>query len=233
MVDHKQTYQNDAERYDELIGYEDYQLNLLPAIQSITPIAGQRILDLGSGTGRLVTLLRSHTSKIIGLDISHAMLKVAMDKLEHAGCGNWAVASADHRNIPFEDQSFDLVISGWSICYLVDWNRITWTSELDNAFIEIRRVLKPGGMIVIIETQGTGFETPHPPEHLAEYFQYLNKAGFKFKWVRTDYQFPDLKTASNISQFFFGDDLAQQVKENKWKVLPECTGLWWKSTSRF
>jgi SAM-dependent methyltransferase len=138
---------------------------------------------------------------------------------------------ADHRYLPLADASIDLLIAGWSLCYLVDWHPQTWRQELGKGMSEISRVVRQGGHIVIIETQGTGCERPDPPAHLKEYFSFLDEKEFEKNWIRTDYRFSSLQEAMETSRFFFGDELARQVSERQWRILPECTGLWHKTVS--
>jgi ubiquinone/menaquinone biosynthesis C-methylase UbiE len=224
--DHKETYRSETENYDQLIAREDFQGNLLREIERICPPDGLDILDLGAGTGRFETLLAERAASITALDLSHAMLKIARGKLVKLDTKNHNLIAADHRALPLRNHFFDMVISGWSICYLADWYPETWREELDRAFIEIRRVTRSGGRVILLETQGTGFESPTPPPHLADYFVFLQEAGFQFTWARTDYQFHDLDEAITISRFFFGEELAARVRANEWIVLPECTGFW-------
>lgn len=95
---------------------------------------------------------------------------------------------------------------------------------------EMRRVLRPGGTAVILETLGTGRETPQPPTPaLAELYAWLeSEHEFTRQSLRTDYRFESLDEAEDIVRFFFGDELAAEVVANKWVKLPECTGLWWR-----
>jgi hypothetical protein len=91
----------------------------------------------------------------------------------------------------------------------------------------MRRVLRPGGTIVVLETLGTGHETPQRLDSLDAYFCYLEEGGFSSTWIRTDYQFVSLDEAEELTRFFFGEDLAAQVTERGQLTLPECTGIWW------
>jgi ubiquinone/menaquinone biosynthesis C-methylase UbiE len=226
--DHKKTYHSETENYDRLINREDWQGNILREIERICPPDGLDILDLGAGTGRFEELLAGRAASLTALDLYPAMLAIARAKLVDLEGGSLRLAAGDHRALPLRDRSFDLVISGWSICYLADWYPETWRDELSKAFAEIRRVIRPGGRVILLETQGTGFESPNPPPHLAAYFDYLKNEKYEFSWVRTDYRFTDLEEAESITRFFFGEELAAQVKAKNWVILPECTGFWTK-----
>ena len=224
MPDHEKIYQKEADQYEYLVACEDFQGNLLPAIRQVFPPAGKDVVELGAGTGRLTCLLAPLVRSMRAYDVSQAMLDVAIRKLNDLGLTNWQAATADHRQLPAASQSADLAISGWSICYLVDWNRGGWVTQIEKALGEMRRVLRPGGTLIIIETLGTGFESPHPPDHLVEYYQYLASQGFQSTWLRTDYRFPSEKEARRMAGFFFGSALADTVHG---PTIPECTGLWW------
>jgi ubiquinone/menaquinone biosynthesis C-methylase UbiE len=226
VPDHKAIYNQEADNYERLVNREDYQGNILKAIQKSIDPNGLDVVKMGAGTGRLTCLLAPFVRSITAFDSSAAMLEVAKDRLTAMGCSNWKTQVADHRSLPLENNLADLVISGWSICYLVDWNREDWKAELLKGLAEMKRVVKPGGTMIIIETQGTGFESPHPPDHLVEYFKFLEEQGWSKTWFRTDYKFKDKAEARELTAFFFGQELTDRFDS---EYLPECTGLWWKS----
>jgi ubiquinone/menaquinone biosynthesis C-methylase UbiE len=166
--------------------------------------------------------------RLVLLDASLHMLEVAATKLARSGLRNWQVQVADHRRLPVADRVADVAVSGWSLCYLIEEHPERWRAELSDALREIKRVLRPGGTIVILETLGTGHETPHPPTaSLAAYYAFLQEQGFDSTWIRTDYRFASLAEAEALTRFFFGDALADSVVDHEWVILPECTGIWW------
>jgi len=229
MTDHKKVYQQEGAQYQRLIEREDYRENLLPALKKVSALNGLDVLDLGSGTGRLAHLLSPHVRSVHALDRSPHMLEVAAERLRIQGFGNWQVSAGDHRYLPLEENSADLVVSGWSICYLVVWEDIKWKHELESALLEIRRVLRPGGMIILIESLGTGNEQPEEPDKLREYFRFLEHQGFQQSWIRTDYRFDSLQEAQELASFFFGEEMMNKIWKEPQPILPECTGIWWLS----
>jgi ubiquinone/menaquinone biosynthesis C-methylase UbiE len=158
------------------------------------------------------------------------MLEEAWWQLNRTGCHNVSLALADNRQLPLVAGCADLAIEGWSFGHLTAWYPDSWRAEITGAVDEMLRVLRPAGTAIILETLGTGRQDPQPPAtSLAEFYEYLeHKRGFNRTWLRTDYQFDSLSEAEELIRFFFGEELARRVVEEKWVVLPECTGLWWR-----
>jgi ubiquinone/menaquinone biosynthesis C-methylase UbiE len=144
------------------------------------------------------------------------------------GLNNWQPVVADHRSLPLRAESADLLLAGWSVCYLVVENPSAWQIGVDRVLSEARRILRPGGTIVLLETLGTGYSEPQPPESLTQYYAFLESRGFAATWIRTDYRFESLAQAEQLVRFFFGESLATEVLGQHWVTLPECTGLWWQ-----
>ncbi|MCL4274418.1 MAG: methyltransferase domain-containing protein [Anaerolineales bacterium] len=228
MPTQEEIYKTEGDKYEALIAREDHQGNILNALREITPLENRLVLDLGAGTGRLACLLAPIVDHVRAFDISEEMLRVCKQKLTASGLSNWQVDVADHRQLPVDDHSADLAVSGWSVAYLHQWHPDTWRDELSKWMNEMRRVLKPNSHIVLFESLGTGNESPIRLEHLKDYYPWLDEAGFQSKWIRTDYKFESIEEAEELSRFFFGDELGNKVRDNKWIILPECTGVWWK-----
>ena len=231
---YRRIYFEEAARYERLVAWEDYQGHILPAVQEICAssglgrLNGRTIVDTGAGTGRLTKLLAPYASFIYGFDLSPAMLAVARQELSRsAPRNNWALAAAGHAHLPLPDKTADLIICGWSLCYLALDQPRPWRDPLRDVIVRFQQLLRPDGIIIILETQGTGFATPHPPDNLHDYFDFLQELGFQSRWIRTDYEFASMQEAEELTRFFFGNELARQVVEAGSVILPECTGIWW------
>ena len=223
----RRIYQTEGDRYEAMVACEDYQGNIPRALAEIVRVDGLDVVDLGAGTGRLAVMLAPRVKSMRAFDVAEDMLRVCRRRLEASGLSNWQVEVADHRSVPLEDHSVDLVASGWSVAYLYVWNPETWRIELEKWLSEMKRILRPGGFIVLFESLGTGHESPIPLEHLKEYYPWLDEAGFQNKWIRTDYQFDSIEEAEELASFFFGDEFGDKLRQNHWVILPECTGVWW------
>ena len=227
MPDLAEIYAKHADKYELLVAREDYQGNIFPTLNRIRSMDNLDVVELGAGTGRLTCMLAPVVKSIHAFDTSQHMLDAAMAKLEASGLHNWEVGVADNRELPLEDQLADVAISGWSLCYAAIWCQGVWHEELGKALAEMKRVLRPGGTIIVLETLGTGHETPHRYDELKDYLAYLEEHGFSSAWILTDYRFETLAEAEELARFFFGDEMADKVVEEKWVILPECTGIWW------
>jgi ubiquinone/menaquinone biosynthesis C-methylase UbiE len=221
--DHRPIYDHEAARYDRLVMAEDYQQRILPALAAIRPIHNTDIVELGAGTGRLTTMLAPLARSIRAYDASAHMLTVCTEKLRQLDASNWETAVAAHDNLPCPDACADIVISGWSMCYaMLDGGRDGWA----DAFAEMKRVIRPNGTIILLETLGTGYEQPQAPSKLLPYYALLAENGFDSSWIRTDYRFASVAEAEELTRFFFGDKLGDRVSAEKLIILPECTGIW-------
>ncbi len=229
VPEHKTIYTSAAARYQALVEREDYQGNLLLAIQSIDPLAGKDVLELGAGTARISCLIAPGLRRLVAADISHHMLLLGKARLDVLGLRNWQLSLAAHWALPFASNSGDVILSGWNFCYAALQAKNDWQSGLEQALSEVKRVLRPGVVVILIESLGTGFTSPNRPEVLVDYLAYLDSHGFNSEWIRTDYCFEDEAEARDLTQFFFGEAPMPMWETKEGVIVPECTGLWWKS----
>ena len=232
MPSFEEIYARHADRYDALVEHEDHQGHLLPALGEIAPLAGAQVVEFGAGSGRLTRLLAPIAAHVRAYDASAHMLGVAEAHLRATGLSNWDLGVADNKRLPVADAAADIAIAGWSFGHAVDWFPATWPTEIGAAVDEMERVLRRGGTAIILETMTTGSETPVPPTAgLAAYYGWLEtERGFQTRTIRTDFCFESLDEAERLTRLFFGDELADKVRRERWLVLPENTGIWWRQS---
>ncbi|MDW8444959.1 MAG: metalloregulator ArsR/SmtB family transcription factor [Acetobacteraceae bacterium] len=101
-----------------------------------------RLLDLGTGSGRLLELLAPRAESATGVDLSRDMLAAARARLGAAGLGHVALRRADAARLPFPDRSFDLVTACMLLHHVDDPAAVIG---------EAGRVLAPGGLFALLD----------------------------------------------------------------------------------
>jgi len=113
------------------------------ALLSLIPDQGAgRLLDIGTGTGRVLELLAPRVSEALGIDASKAMLALARARLSKAEYAHCAVRLGDMYRLPLTDASFDIVVLQMVLHYAED---------PAGAIAEALRALRPGGRLIVID----------------------------------------------------------------------------------
>jgi len=115
---------------------EDALLTLIPAGPE------GRLLDIGTGTGRVLELLAPRVRQALGVDASKAMLALARARLSAPGLAHCAVRLADMYRLPLADRSFDIVVLQMVLHHAED---------PAGAVREATRILAPGGKLLVID----------------------------------------------------------------------------------
>ena len=106
---------------------------------------GGRVLDVATGTGDIALALARHYAgvQVVGVDFSVEMMRVGHPKLVATGLERRIMlAASDALDLPFLDDSFDAVTTGFALRNVTD---------IPRAFAEMYRVVKPGGRVVCLE----------------------------------------------------------------------------------
>ncbi len=223
-MNHFQTiYTSEADTYHRLVAAEDAHGELAAELARIG-VGAQSIVDVGTGTGRLAIQLCNEGVQVHGVDAAQAMLDVAASKFDDCA-GQWALSLGDARQLPIDDNWADVAVAGWVYGHFAEWWPETWEDEIDKALDEMDRVVKPGGIEVVIDTLGTAATEPGPPSPgLAAYQARLDSLGFSKKVLRTDYRFSSVGESVDLLEWFFG--LGDWATTHNNALVPEFTGWW-------
>jgi ubiquinone/menaquinone biosynthesis C-methylase UbiE len=222
-------YQTNADRYHRMIAAEDTDGNLAAYFNRLPIPPGSRLIDLGTGTGRLPILLRSKQLNTVGIDLHRSML-LENQRQKTRYRQDWHLVLADMGAAPVRSGWADLATAGWAIGHLRSWRSRNWKEAIGQVVGEMHRLVKPGGWLVILETLSTGSLEPAPPTpELEEYYRWLVEDwGFSQESIPTDYTFSTVDEAVENTEFFFGSALASRIRQNRWERIPEWTGIWKK-----
>lgn len=142
-------FQSVAGKYDvmnDLMSFGIHRLWKRYTIDCSGVRQGMKVLDIAGGTGDLTAQFSRRVGadgEVVLADINDAMLKVGRDKLRDRGIvGNVRYVQADAEDLPFDDNTFDVITIAFGLRNVTDKN---------NALRSMLRVLKPGGRVLILE----------------------------------------------------------------------------------
>jgi ubiquinone/menaquinone biosynthesis methyltransferase len=179
-----------ADRYDLITVLLSFGLDRRwkrRAVDLAAPRPGLRALDLACGTGDIAFGLAARGAAVVGLDITHRMLEIARLRRFAASAGQargrFAASAGQARGrhtppifvtadmcaLPFGDAAFDIVTTGYGLRNVPD---------LGGAVHEIRRVLRPGGVLVSLD-----FNRPSNALVRGVYLTYLRIVGGALGWA--------------------------------------------------
>jgi ubiquinone/menaquinone biosynthesis C-methylase UbiE len=228
VPDYDTLYADQAEKYDHFIAAEDFQGNLLHSLKQFGNLnREQAVADLGSGTGRIAFLVAPIVRHVYGIEPVGGMRLIAESKRLSLGVKNVDFLPGEHKDIPLPDKSIDLIIEGWSFLHVFYSAYPEWRSEFEAILPEMRRILRPRGAIILIETMGSLHIWDEVPAQAAILYDYFEKElGLKKTIIRTDYRFLNIEQAVDLATFFFGDEVGAEIEHIGDPVVPEATAIW-------
>lgn len=149
-----QYFKSNAKRWNEIrslyVPEEKVEAHLLQALEGVEI---SDLLDIGTGTGRMLQVFSGKIERGLGIDLSHDMLAIARATLAEDGIANCQARHGDMYDIPAPDQSHDAIIIHQVLHY---------ADEPERAIEEAARVLRSGGTLLVVDF------APHEEEFLRD-----------------------------------------------------------------
>jgi ArsR family transcriptional regulator len=143
-----ETFRRTGADWDEMRALDLPASAVEQQLLDVLPMAGLgRTLDIGTGTGRLLEVLAPRIETGLGVDASRAMLALARVRLASPELAHCTVRLADMYALPLPDAAFDLVLLQMVLHY---------AEEPAAAIAEARRVLAPGGRLMVVDLASHG-----------------------------------------------------------------------------
>lgn len=158
-----------ASQWDEIRAlYVDESDVEAAIVSAVGKRSADLLVDLGTGTGRILELLAPNYTRGVGIDLSPAMLSYARANLDRAGISHAQVRQGDIFDLPQADQSAGIVVMHQILHFLADPQR---------AIGEAVRILAPGGTLLVVDF------APHALEYLREDYAH-ERLGFSDEQMR-------------------------------------------------
>lgn len=150
------------------------------------------VLDMGCGAGHASFIAAVKVKNVVAYDLSNQMLAVVAEAAQTRGITNLTTCLGYAETLPFEDAMFDVVISRYSAHH---WH------DVGQALREVRRVLKPGGIVIFMDVLSPGHpvldiwlqtiealrDTSHVRNYASgEWLRLFNDAGLMIRYVNCD-----------------------------------------------
>jgi ubiquinone/menaquinone biosynthesis C-methylase UbiE len=136
-------FRENAARWDQIRSlYIDERIVEAALVDIVAAADPRDLLDIGTGTGRMLEILAPRVEHALGIDQSREMLAVARVNLERAGLLNGSVRLGDMYQLALPDASFDAVVVHQVLHY---------ADRPAAAIAEAARVLRPGGILVLVD----------------------------------------------------------------------------------
>ncbi|MCK5823980.1 MAG: bifunctional demethylmenaquinone methyltransferase/2-methoxy-6-polyprenyl-1,4-benzoquinol methylase UbiE [Ichthyobacteriaceae bacterium] len=204
-----------AEMFDNISGNYDFLNHFLSmgidiiwrkkVVKLIKQTGAQKILDIATGTGDLaIAMAELKPEKIVGLDLSNGMLEVGKAKIKEKKLdGLIDMIQGDSENMPFDDNTFDAITISFGIRNF---------ENLSKCLVEINRVLKPGGDLVILELSQP---TKNPMKSLYQFYstKILPMLGKLISSDSSAYTY----LPESVAAFPYGDEFLSILLKNGFK----------------
>lgn len=141
----ERVYSTYAGFYDHIFG-RIFHESRESAVRQLDVKPGERILEVGVGTGLALPLYPRHC-RVVAIDLSASMLEKARERVEQYGLDHVELRQMDAGNMEFDDDSFDTVMAAYVVTAVPDYRKV-----MD----EMIRVCRPGGRIILLNHFSNG-----------------------------------------------------------------------------
>ncbi|MEH0876628.1 class I SAM-dependent methyltransferase [Pectobacterium cacticida] len=221
LVEHQ--FGSQAQNYlTSAVHAQGKDLTRLAALLASFPQA--KVIDIGCGAGHASFVAAQAVAEVIAYDLSTQMLDVVSEVAAQKGLNNIRVQQGAAESLPFDNGSADIIISRYSAHH---WH------DVGLALLEMRRVLKPGGQVIMMDVVSPGHplldsylqtvEKLHDPTHVRDYapgewLSMFAEAGFIVRNVTGDRL--TLEFSSWIARMRTPEHFAIAIRELQ-KTLPD------------
>jgi phosphatidylethanolamine/phosphatidyl-N-methylethanolamine N-methyltransferase len=141
----ERVYTNYAGVYDHIFG-RIFHESRESAVKRLNVTPGERILEVGVGTGLALPLYPSHC-RVVGIDFSAGMLEKARKRAQLYGLRHVELLRMDAASMDFESDTFDTVMAAYVVTAVPDYRKVV---------MEMIRVCRPGGRIIMLNHFSNG-----------------------------------------------------------------------------
>jgi ubiquinone/menaquinone biosynthesis C-methylase UbiE len=210
-----------AREFDRLRRAQGEGQSIMTHIREIRDLRGAHVVELGAGTGVMTQRLAEEAHSVHAFDRSSHMIDFAQHNLRRLGVTNCSFTRAEHSRIPLPGGSADVVLAAWALDSVAfDSGPDRWKPELDRIVLEMRRLTKSGGMIIILAT---------PLRGERDFQGYLERAhGFQSHLFNSVWRFSSKRIAREAISFFLREKVWKSY-EPHWPgdfFIP--AGIWWR-----
>jgi phosphatidylethanolamine/phosphatidyl-N-methylethanolamine N-methyltransferase len=169
-----------APMYDRLFGGV-FQKGRVATIRQLAPRPGERVLEVGVGTGLMLPLYPAHC-RVVGVDFSAEMLERAADRVSRHGMSHIELQRMDAANMQFDDGSFDAVVAAYVVTAVPDYRAV---------LREIERICRPGGRVILTNHFSNG-------NRLLGALERVSSPIFEYAGFRTDLKVADVVDGTSL-----------------------------------
>lgn len=209
LLKDSKAYYEDNDYYEIFSQAEDYENKVADYLKEISK--DKIVLDAGCGTGKFLNVLENNASKYIGIDLSNDQLSKAKVKSVKK---NSEFICSNLSKIPLEDNSIDLIVSSWVL------GTITDIQERSKAISELKRLLKLGGIIILVENaENSEFEMIRDRDkdtRTKKYNDWILRNDFVLDCkFNTYFRFKSLDEAKKCFEVIYGSKIASKILSGK------------------